>query len=225
MIDFLLNRKQPGQIQNLTVDLFLSENHTFRNDVSNNPVEEGYNINDHIFQHPQAVTLTGFITNSPIPASPFDAQSFTSALRGSTIGKLTKMTGKTRVQIALEELLRMTGVAYPVQLGAPKPKAIKPVPVDIITGLLVYTDMVLVNLTIPRDSSTGDALQFTAEFQQIRKVALSTILIDKVTNKAEAPSVKTQAPSKKNVGKQTPAQATQKQSTLVKVFDKIVTGR
>ena len=42
--------------------------------------------------------------------------------------------------------------------------------VSIVTGLSNYSDMALVSLSIPRNQQTGDSLEFTAEFIQIRFV-------------------------------------------------------
>jgi len=43
--------------------------------------------------------------------------------------------------------------------------------VDVVSGLKVYSDMIMNRLSIPRDNRTGQSLQFTAEFTQIKKTA------------------------------------------------------
>jgi hypothetical protein len=52
----------------------------------------------------------------------------------------------------------------------------------ITTGLKLYQDMALVDAQIPRDVKTGDVLQFTASFKQIRVVSNRTVSV--VTTRA-----------------------------------------
>jgi len=43
--------------------------------------------------------------------------------------------------------------------------------IDVVSGLKVYSDMIMNRLSIPRDRRSGQALNFTAEFIQIKKTA------------------------------------------------------
>ncbi len=43
--------------------------------------------------------------------------------------------------------------------------------IDVVSGLKVYSDMIMYRLSIPRDRRTGQSLQFSAEFKQIKKTA------------------------------------------------------
>lgn len=51
-------------------------------------------------------------------------------------------------------------------------------PVEIVTSIRTYTDMMLESLTVPRDAATGDALAFTARFRQIRIVTTQRAVVD-----------------------------------------------
>ncbi len=46
--------------------------------------------------------------------------------------------------------------------------------VTVVTGLIIYDNMAMKRLTIPRSSRTGETLRFTAEFVKITKVASET---------------------------------------------------
>jgi hypothetical protein len=48
-------------------------------------------------------------------------------------------------------------------------------PVDVVTGLETYRNMVLRSLTVPRDSGTGGAVRFTAELVEIRFAEVATV--------------------------------------------------
>lgn len=47
--------------------------------------------------------------------------------------------------------------------------------VTLVTGLKIYTDMVIQNLVFPREQNTGKRLQFTAEFKEVRKVSSQVV--------------------------------------------------
>ena len=71
-IQILLNRKGRGQVENLIFDLTISENHTFETEITDNEVEEGFDINDNVHVKQPKLTMTGFrepgfFWKSPIP--------------------------------------------------------------------------------------------------------------------------------------------------------------
>lgn len=55
------------KIDDLTIDCSVSETHTFENAFTENPVERGADIVDHKREKPNALSLTGIVTNTPIP--------------------------------------------------------------------------------------------------------------------------------------------------------------
>lgn len=60
-----LSRKK-NAIGSLTIEATLSENHEARSQVTQQPVELGSNISDHIINEPDRVSITGFISNTPV---------------------------------------------------------------------------------------------------------------------------------------------------------------
>jgi hypothetical protein len=72
-------------------------------------------------------------------------------------------------------------------------------PVTIQTGLEKYTDVVVTKVSTSRSSSTGDALEFRVDFQEIQFVTLTEVALTSTTsplnlgtaaNKQAAPKVK-----------------------------------
>lgn len=55
------------EIDNLKLDCSVSETHSFENEVTENPVERGAVVSDHKREKPNGVTITGLVTNTPIP--------------------------------------------------------------------------------------------------------------------------------------------------------------
>ncbi len=50
-------------------------------------------------------------------------------------------------------------------------------PVDVVTKLKTYENMIIEPLTIPRNAKTGDSIRFTATLTKITTVKLNTVLI------------------------------------------------
>ncbi len=64
MLISVLVRK--GKLAHITLDAELYERHTATSRVTRYPVETGVNISDHISIEPEAVTIEGLISDSPI---------------------------------------------------------------------------------------------------------------------------------------------------------------
>ncbi len=80
----------------------------------------------------------------------------------------------------------------------------------VVTGLKVYTDMVIANLSFPRNQQTGQRLQFTAEFKEARKVASEIV---GVAEKKAKTGYKDKISGNKDIGRQEPSVATEAQNT------------
>jgi hypothetical protein len=220
MINIFINQKSPGRINTLTLDVTLREQHTYRNDVTNFPTEEGVNICDHVRPQPPRVTIHGLITNTPLLDLNNLVTSSTELFKSSPVGQLVTHTG-TRTEQALTELLKLTGWRYPTRILSDNYVPTLIVPIVIVTGLRVYVDMVLASLVIDRDANTGDSLPFTAEFVHISKVKFSQTLIPDVE---ASPSVSIRTSLKKNMGKVTKAEQKPRVSVLAGMFNRLSTG-
>ena len=62
MINILTNRQDPVTIGNLELEATLTENHEFVNDITSYPVEEGYEISDHVNQKPESITINALFS-------------------------------------------------------------------------------------------------------------------------------------------------------------------
>ena len=76
--------------------------------------------------------------------------------------------------------------------------------IDVISGLKVYSDMIMNRLSIPRDPRTGQSLQFTAGFVQIKKTASVGMLWQRIDEDDLSTDERIQdiAPSNVNTGMQ-----------------------
>jgi len=198
----ILGRKSPGKIDQIQLDCVLRENHSFQNEVTNFPIEDGSQISDHIVRQPTRLTLDGFVTNSPVN------------LLGIA-SNLIKGLGRERVETALTELLVIQEGALD-NAGNITHKLI-----TVATGLRTYNDMAMVSLNIPRDRTTGDTLRFTAEFVRVNIATSEIVPVEKL--KA---SVSEQGPSTISRGKQTATDASDATKNKVSWAKQLVnTGR
>lgn len=133
----------------IDLDVTLDEAHEWLNDIVTNPVEVGSPIADHIQQQPDKLTITGFISDSPITDS---IASQLSSVGDAEFG--------TRVQTAFD-LLRALMASKKL--------------VTVYTRYRIYTDMALASINIPRSAGLGEAIQFTAQFTHVRMVETKTV--------------------------------------------------
>jgi len=222
MLNILTNRHDQSKIGSLVVEVITEENHEYKNDVTMYPVEAGFEITDHVHRNPEEYTMTGIISDTPLPQN---------------IGNLTefiKGMGENRTQVALEKLLSIVGRTLPKQekiLGVEErgltttdtlitpERTESPKIIDIVSGLRIYTNMICTSLSIPRNPTTGRSLRFSASFRKIYTIESNIISIDKTDDlDGKAPRVDNQAPKTKDTGVQTTSQP---KSALASIWDGI----
>ena len=208
-ISVIIGRKTLAKIDDIVLDASLDENHEFVNDITEYAVESGSNISDHIRKRPEKVTISGVVTNSPVPLTLAD------------IADIYSSDNSRRSDVAFNNLMRLAGYDYPGQATTDIKAQGEPVTFDVVTGLVAYTDMAISRLSIPRSSSTGDALKFTIELQKIRRVTTEVTEIQNLRD--DTPEVK-QADKKVDSGKQTTSSVTEStpQSLAYRAFRAVV---
>lgn len=172
----ILFQQSKAKIGSITIDASVQENHVSTCDLTENPVEDGATITDHVQMKPAELTIDGVISNTPISFAVLDN------IRG-LIDTVTSILGKTSRSIeAYNELLRLQKSR---------------VPFKVVTGLKVYTDMILTSLSVPRTAATGNAIHFSAVMKQIIIAKSET---SGVSDSFFASSVSSLASKNKNLG-------------------------
>lgn len=196
-----------NQWGNVELDAALDEAHEWSAEVTSNPVEQGAPISDHIILQPDKLRIRGFVTDAPLNASSSITGLITSV--GGVIGGGPVHTAANRTQAAFDLLGQLLKLKLEV---------------TVYTKHRTYTDMVLTNVTVPRAATTGEALEFTAEFQHIVKVETQTTdvpsgISSKKSAKAggENGAIAKKADPRKVVGKVQPETITPS-STLSRLF-------
>lgn len=166
---------------NIELDAVLDESHDWQADATMNPVEEGSPVTDHIIEQPDKLKIRGFVTETPLVAS--------ESVRGAKSVPWAESITQPVFDL-LRELIKKREL------------------ITVYTKYRIYDDMVLTNLTIPRSAATGEAIEFTAEFVHIRKVATQTVDVPdgisaKKDKKSDA-SVGKKSEPQKDAGKKQP---------------------
>lgn len=173
-------------LKDFVVDVTLTENHDFQADVTENPVEEGSPITDHIDLKPESFTITGVISDTPldIASSVQGATTTAGVLIGRKIvGPLGAYAGVAAGAVAglIANEQRTLG-----ERSSSRTKNVfdhfrdlqaKRVPFTVVTGLREYKNMVITSLTVNRDSKSGRSFNFTCAMKQIRIVRSQVITI------------------------------------------------
>ena len=185
----------PTLIGDLALDCTVTETHTATSTVTEHPVESGANITDHIRPDPLQLSITGIVSDTPI---------------GSRQVQRALSIGGASVQVTQQEPPTSTtgyGRAAWAKLDAIR---IAGKPVKVVTRDKTYESMALVSLSVPKESKTGGALNFTAQFKQVR------IVYNRTTRVVVAKAPK--AHKKQDTGKQPTAEveATKDRSILSK---------
>jgi hypothetical protein len=138
-----------NQFGNIELDAALDEAHDWTAEATSNPVEEGAPVTDHIIDQADKLRIRGFVTDTPLVAS----ESVDGVVNNGDISNRTQ-----GVFELLRELLKAREV------------------MTVYTKHRVYDNMALTAVNIPRAAGVGEALEFTLDFVNIRKVA--TQLVD-----------------------------------------------
>jgi len=180
-ISLLTNRKSPGKIKDLEIDVTVREVHKFINDITEYPIENGSVVTDHVRQQPDRLTMEGIITNTPvIPLN-------------SVIGSLVRGDNSNRNEAAFNELLTMGGFSVSKQPGEKPIRIGPPQIIDIVTSLRLYTGMIIGDISVTVDNTTDNSLVFTVEFRQVVFVNSDITVINKANSlNGKAKNIKNQ---------------------------------
>ena len=179
----------PTLIGDLALDCTVTETHTATSTVTEHPVESGANITDHIRPDPVQLSITGIVSDTPL---------------GSKQIQRAIEVGGASVQVTQQEPPSSAtgfGRAAWAKLDAIRTAA---KPVKVVTRDKTYDSMALVSLSVPKESKTGGALYFTAQFKQIR------IVYNRTTKVVVAKATKSH--KKQDTGKQPTAAVEQPKS-------------
>lgn len=155
--------KQPP----FSFDAVLSESHTSKLAIMENPVETGVVVADHAFMLPRELEIQAVVSDVWLGMRP-DGQ--TDGSKAQQVGPVAKDKDwlvpseggdtSSRHQRAWQSMLGLQASANPFSVQ---------------TGLLIYDNMLIVELSANQDKRTASTLLFTAKLREVLVVSTETV--------------------------------------------------
>lgn len=203
-----------AQIGFLKLDASFKENHTRTATVTDNEVEDGSIISDHIRLNPKSFTIEGVVSDTPISILGLGVSS------DDILGAADSFLDGD--ENAFEGLVKNETRTPKEAWGYLEKLLENRTPFSAVTSLQRYENMVITSLSAPRAAENGKDLMFSAELRMIEIVESSTTKV--AAFKVEDDS-KNSASSKNKLGKQATKGATDAQtdssSILLQGFKKV----
>ena len=151
------------------IDCLLGVNHVKSQTPTSSPIETGSSITDHVIKDPASFEMTGFVSDDPVKSLIDDA--IEGALEGGVSGAIGAVAGSVATMaekaVGIEEPRSVT------QYNKLKEIFDNDHLVTVIDKFEVYENMMLVNLSAPRNAAIGNALEFDAKWQQVTYAEVS----------------------------------------------------
>ena len=204
------------------LDATVNESFSKEMDATTNPVEQGVDITDHIILKPEKLTIEGVMSATPISATSEImglAGSVAAAAGSALAGPLGGVAGAVGGTLGGKSLAGLLGVAADRTLAdfitELSMVADNRLPLEIVTGLRTYKDMVLISYNYARNPTMSGGLTVNLSFQQIR-------FANSITVRVPLPKVTgaTGTQCKQEQTTEAPTDAAQKKSSVLlgKVF-------
>jgi hypothetical protein len=151
-------QRTPKSIGGFEIDAFISENYSFANRVTEFPVEDGSNYNDHVVSESAEISVQGFISKAKYEVWDGDIP--------ETLDDLPVEDPKARIIQSYLELLRLKEERQPL---------------TVILGLGTFPNMVISSFEIDRNVNTGADLPFNMNFKEVRIIKSETTTVNSST--------------------------------------------
>lgn len=152
-----------GELRSLDTDAVLREGSTRIAEVTENPVERGADVSDHIRPKTDTLILEFIITNTPIRVPETNADGVSGTTRKTENGVVLVFSGEfDRVGSVYQTLKRVCeeGLLW-----------------QIYSGLTVYSSFALEQVQAERDQKAGTSAKFTCTFKRVRIVSTRQVSI------------------------------------------------
>jgi hypothetical protein len=183
-------RQNNSDVDILPIDATVQRTTNYENEVTQFPVEDGNDVTDHIRNKPITMNIDGIISDTPLTLEAQKASLVTSggsfaarSLGGFKGGLASTLAGAAAGKLG-STLFQASG--SPAEIGRKTLETLitSKARFRIAIGNRILDNMVMTRLSIPEDNQIGQALKFSATFQQIRVVTGQTVLIQRVARSA-----------------------------------------
>lgn len=215
-VDLDVNNKN---VNSLEFDAVLNEGHGSTITVTENPVEDGADVTDHVEVKPKTFTLDAVVSNDPITLQSALLGNVTSAL-GNIPAPVKQISsfGVSKIAGFLldNDSKNRTRDAYTILRSLQDNRIL----VSIVTQLTTYSNMIITNISAPRTQASGGGITFSLTFQEVRIVSSATVALPEINTQAASavPTKKLGSKATKSLTDAVEAKAEAKSSILFKVF-------
>ena len=157
----------------IEIDVLLDCNHVKSQSPTRSPIETGSSITDHVIKDPVKFEMTGFVSDDPVKSLVDDVVE--GALEGGVSGAIGAVAGS--VANMAEKAVGIEEPRSVMQYNKLKEVYDNTHLVTIVDKFEVYENMILTNLSAPRSAAIGDALEFSATWEQ---VTMAQVMVEKV---------------------------------------------
>jgi len=152
--------KKGNFISTVELDIIINESATATARVTQSPVENGADVNDHIIIDPMTFTTAGVVSN----------------ISSSSIGQFTRVPtvftqNTTKSKEAWEALLELQ---------------INKAPFTLVQGLKEYRNVIILSLSHQQDKDTANGLFFTAQMKELILVGAEIITAEQFNDESIA---------------------------------------
>jgi len=168
-------------------DALVSETHNRSMEITVNPVEGGNLITDFVIKNPVTLSITGFVTNNPVvktSMTPDEINAYQRGLISSGQQALAERNTEDRRKIVYDALNNIY-----------KKKQV----VNVLTNLDMYKNLIMEDLSITLNESTGTGMPIEISFREIMIAYARAEEIARVLDDEKDTGVQNQ--TKKDMGK------------------------
>lgn len=205
------------------LDASISEGHERQASVTQNAIEDGSNVADHVKLNPVRLTIEGLISDTPVSLLQAGLGLGISSASQLAAGAIGGVGGNIAAEAAAFGLGSLAGLLT----GAPRRasdgfKFMEQLwenrqPFTMVTALKRYENMIMTQLSVPKSASIGKSLRFSMTLEQVRIVRSSLVAIPAFQVGGNA-SAQSQANLGKQGTKDAGAESSSKASLLLQGF-------
>ena len=162
---FVRSRKTLGGIQ---LDAVLSETTSSDIRTTSNPVEAGADITDHAIIEPKKIQILAEVSDTPLGL----------AAIGEIVDLITGLFGTST-----SSNLTRSNAAYNGLVQIQEQRE----PISVQTGLKLYDNMLIKNITVTRDKDTSRIVRMNITMEEVRIVNTELVILSPTTLEANGP--------------------------------------
>lgn len=171
----------------ITMDVSISETHSRTAVISQNEIEDGSNVADHVKLNPEKLTIEGLVSDSPVGVLQSAIGAGLSSASQLAAGAASKALGPVAATAVGSAVGLAGGSIAGLLTGQNRnPKDMfkllddlwrKRQPFTMVTALEKYDNMIITDLTVPRSASIGKSLRFTMSLEKVQIVSSSIVQV------------------------------------------------